>query len=373
MKFVIAIIFLGFSLNAFSYPGEISAESIRYPIHVDASSPKSADFVVQFKLVREATREVITEESVNVPLCLDVPVDPSQGDWKNYWNESSASEDVRAQALSVAIRGMDRESALLIVRHGLFLYRPRFWSEFEQQMHNAESALLQMGFTTHFYDAISVQFGPENARALGFWTDANCRMSNVMRKVRKTLVIHEPAGVLPRHYIIQVLNPVLQSFEQDNFNLNLSYNANAVSVERKSEFNKYVPQVVDDRFGTVSIRLVAERIKVDIPDEAISGALVRSSTGFVGQMAIHSNYLANNEAGSSLMLYYELCANWFLGCRTLDETRTTITMLGNQVNLKIDGKFERGQDYRIRYRFYRTASKYYSPSGTEGLTNKLPF
>lgn len=373
MKSLLAFFLLGFSFNAFSYPGEISADSIRYPIHVDPTSPRSADFVVQFNLLREVSREVVQNVTVNVPLCLDVPVDQSKGDWKNYWNETNSNENVRAEALSVAIRGMDRESALLIVRHGLFMFRPRYWSEFEQQMHNAESALIQMGHATHFYEAVTVQFGSENAHALGFWSDSNCRMDNVTRQVRKTVVDHEPAGILPRHYSIQILNPVLQSFEQDNFIVLLSYDVNNISIERNGEFNRYQPQLTDDRFGTISVNLVAERRKVDIPDDAISGTLVRSATGFVGTLAINANYLPTNEAGSSLNLYYELCANWFLGCRTLDETRVTTSMHGNQISVNIDGAFEQNQDYRIRYRFYRSASKYYSSSGTEGLTEKVAY
>ena len=364
---------LGFSITAYSFPGEVSADSIRYPIHVDSSSSRSADVVVQFNLLREVTREVTTTETVNVPLCLDVPVDQSKGDWKNYWSESNSSEDARAQSLSVAIKGMDRESALLIVRHGLFMFRPRFWSEFEQQMHNAESALLQMGYSTHFYAAVTVQYGSDNAHTLGFWNDSNCRMDNITRQVRKTVTDHEPAGVLPRHYTIQILNPVLQSFEQDNFNIVLSYDVNSVSVERRPEFNRYRPQVTNDRFGSVNVNLVAERNQVDIPDDAISGVLSRSATGFIGNLAINANYLPINEPGSSLMVYYELCANWFLGCRTLDETKVTTALSANQVSVKIDGAFEQGQDYRIRYRFYRTASKYYSSSGTEGLTEKVPY
>ncbi len=373
MKTFLAVCLLGISLNAYSYPGEISAEAIRYPLHVDAFNSRFNDFEVQFKLQREIVREVVTEEIVNVPLCLDVPVDQSSGDWKNYWNELSASEEVRAQALSVAIKGMDHESALLIVRHGLFMFRPRYWSEFEQQMRNAESALLQMGYTTHFYDLISIQFGSDNAHALGFWSDSNCRMNNVTRQVRKNIIAHEPAGILPRHYSIQILNPVLQSFEQDNFNIILSYDVNSARVERASEFNYYTAQVTDNRNGAAKIQLVAERRKVDIPEDAISGSLVRTNAGFEGDLAINANYLATNEASSKLMLYYELCSNWFLGCQTLDATRVTTTMLNNQLKVKIDGKFEVGQDYRIRYRFFRTASKYYDASGTEKLTERVAF
>ncbi len=373
MKVLLIVLTLGISLSAKSSPGEITAEGIPYVVHVDAKSSANAEFTVKFNLQREISRDIVTNETVTVPLCLDVPVDSSFGDWKNYWNESNSSEDIRAQSLSVAIQGLDQSSALQIVRHGLFNFRPRYWSEFDQQMKNAESALRQMGIAARFYDAVTVQFGSQNAQTLGFWVDANCRMNNVTRQTVQTVIAHEPAGILPRHYSVRVMNPVLQAFEQDNFNLVLGYNPNDVTIPTAAVYNTYTPQVVQDNFGTINVTLFAERNKVEIPSDALSGTLVRTAAGFSAVLTIDQNYLPQNDPGSTLVGYYELCSSWLLSCKTLDETKVTITMTSNRINAKIDGNFEPQQKYRIRYRFHRTASQFYSSYETEGLTNKLRF
>lgn len=212
----------GFSFSAIASTGDITAESFPFKVDVDSQNSTTADLTVRFNLQKEVSKEIATSETVKAPLSLDGPVASESGDWKNYWHELSSNEESRAQSLSVAIKGLDQATALLIVRNGLFMFRPRFWSEFDQQMRNAESALKQMGFAAHFYDVITVQFGSDNSHALGFW-----------------VVTHIPAGILSRHYIVRAVNPVLQSFKQDNFNIILGYDANAVTVDGHSTFNTW--------------------------------------------------------------------------------------------------------------------------------------
>jgi len=375
MQTILILFFIGFSLNSLAAPGDISAADIRYPVHLDyLNAQSSLDFDVSFALKREIERNVETSEIITVPLCLDIPVDPTKGDWKSYWDATpSTSDTVRAQALSVAVKGLNQETALLIVKNGLFLFRPRYWSEFVQQIQNAQSALIGRDYQVNFADAVTIQFGSDNAHSLGFWSDANCRMDTVTRKVIQKVIDHVPAGIYTRHYSLRVQNAVFQDFESDNFNLNIGYDANSIDISGQTKFNNYTPRPILNSNGSVTIFLAARRNKVDIPDEAIETQLLRTQDGFSGTFKIDEKYLPKHEPESTLMLDYEVCASWLFGCKTIDESKVSLAMTSANLTVAMKGPFESGSAYRIRYRFYRTFSKYYRDSGTDGESNKVDY
>ncbi len=360
--------FTAFANQAFD-PGDITAQNVKIPVQIEAQTSELPSIDATFALERTIHRTVLTTQTVTLPECLDIPVDPAAGDWKGFWDTSTTD---KAQRLSFAINGLTSDDAQKILNNGFFQTRPRFWSEFVLQIRNAELVLTQLGYSAHFYEPVIITHGEVNAKSLGYWSDTQCRMSTTTRQVPTVVTEKVPAGTEDRRYFVKVQNAVFQNFESDHFSLSFGLKTDDVSIDGKpSLFNDYQIQPVLNPDHSVTVYLSATRNLVDIPDSAINGTLTRTSSGFYAGFAVLPEYLATNEPASKLMLEYHVCHPVFLGCRDIESA--TVEMTSNQLLVKLTGTYTVGDGYVLRYRFYRTQSKFYSDEGTTRESNKVRY
>ena len=349
----------------------ITAKNVNYPLHLDAQIGNTIiPFNATFSLEKTIHKTVMVNQTVTVPECLDVPVDPNAGDWKGYWDVTATD---RAQRLSFAIQGLSVADAEKVIHEGFFRYRPHFWSEFTREIRNAEAVLRQMGVPAQFNDAVTITNGEANARALGFWTDANCRMNTIVRSVPTDVTEQVPAGTYVRHYLIRVQGTLFQSFESDDFSISLGLDHHDVTLTDADDlFHAYHVQPVLNPDASVTVMLIAKRKLVSIPYSGIDAALTRTGTGFTAEFKVDPKYLpSSNDPDSKLMVDYNSCHSVFLGCKTVESGTMEMTSAEMQTLLK--GAYTSGESYRLRFRFYRTHSRFYSNVGTSAQTERVRY
>lgn len=291
--------------------------------------------------------------------------DGSKGDWKKFWE---AKKSQKPAELAKAIKGIGETTAERILEAGYFKSKPRSWRAFSREINDAQDDLKRDGYSYNFASAVLEQYGYDNSVNLGYSTANSCTVREYPCTVWDEVLKESHYKYVPVKARFKATRMVLQSFETEKFALTFSTIPEDTEVEMAnwgtSAHNKYNLQTMVDTNGNAYITAEGMgRIKNAVPASAVTSAsLTRTADGFLFNVKVDPKYLPREDAGSKLVISYEVCnTSWIGTCyEVVREAKSAYLNAANN-NLKFsDGKYKSRSKYFVRYRIARTDSKYYS-------------
>ncbi|MCM0605599.1 MAG: hypothetical protein KA715_05870 [Xanthomonadaceae bacterium] len=296
-------------------------------------------------------------------VCEDIDNDGSKGDWKNFF---SVSKSLKPRALASAIKGIGETTAERIIDLGYFTKKPRSWSAFSNEILNAQQGLNRAGYNYNFSTNVLEVYGYENAVNLGYYADTACHVEKYDCSYYVEVEREEFYKYVPVTAKVVAKNMVLQSFEKDTFYITLNDIPGDADITLNAH-NRYTADVTPVKnHGNyeTNIELIGtERIKGNLPYEAVNATLARDSKGMVLNISVDSKYFTKEDAGSKNIIKFDVCrSSWVGSCYEVVRSER-VANLQNVTSQSIrldDGQYSAGRKYFVRYSVTRAGSRFYA-------------
>lgn len=310
------------------------------------------------------TEYVKKQTTCSEVVCKDIDSDGSKGDWKNYFN---VSKSLKPRALADAIKGIGETTAERIIDLGFFSKKPRSWYAFSNEILNAQRALNDAGYNYNFSDNVLGQYGYENAINLGYYVENACTTRKYDCYTYVPVEREEFYKYVPVRAKVIAHNMTLQSFESEKFYITLNHIAGEADI-RVDGYNRYAaPEIIRTKANETSIELTAtERIKRELPSEAVKATLARDSQGFALNVSIPAQYFTTEDAGAKNIIKYEVCKEhsfWKTCDKVVRAARATPLKNSLSQTIRLDKPeiaYESGKKYFVRWSITRSGSKFYA-------------
>ena len=290
----------------------VGPQGVRFNDNIELNQIQEWDEVQKYIGQCSEERPVRGNETVRVP----------------YNCRSSGSAWEGPRDLAKKIKGIGDKSAEKLFAAGYLTRRPKTWSDFVQQLDQAQqNGVIQGSVLT----ATTITYMDENMMALGY-DQQSCQYKNVSVPVWRDKWVNFPCekeshtlmkqviNKVKRHVEITVENPMLQNFELDKIQF-VTAGAQEVRVEG-GPYTRYEMQKTDNGSDTfITLRGVA-RNHVDLPQDVITRAkLAPLGDKFQFSVSVDPKYIPQGQdANDQLVLAYTVntCKiGWFGVCGAL--------------------------------------------------------
>ena len=278
------------------------------------------------------TRYVTVDKWVR-DVCWDWQCPDGSGQ-SDAWNAFySSKKELKAKALSDAIKGVGDSTAQKLVARGYFNAKPRSWDAFKAEIRRAEQAGIIAKDAA--FDVI-VTYRNENLENLGY-APGSCTAYSYECDVFKRGVLEQQTftnyrtetreqvvDTVRRQIMVRVEQPQVQNFETERINIVVGKDPTDISYS--SNLTRYDIRIAPAEGNLTRVQLIGqERVRIPLPPTALvgnSGKIAKAAQNVAQFSAqVQPQYIANgSDPNDQLVLRY-----------TVHSCKTSLFALGSCV------------------------------------------